>query len=354
MLATAEALKQHNKGIQLHYVGSSRAREQQFFSGLNIKQHYISSGKYRRYPGSSILSRLFDVKTLILNVIDAAKFVVGLYQSFRLLTKLRPDAVLVRGGHIGLPIGLVASWKNISLIIHESDSVISLTNRLLAPRATQIATGLPKQYYPSWKDYRLTHTGIPVRSQVCNANPSAQSKNPLPKLLIVGGSSGASVINDIVIKNLATLCQRYNVVHVAGKRNWQLVAEASQLSGHDTNNYHLYDFLSAAKLGGAISAATVVVSRSGMTAVAEIAAHGKALITIPIAISTHQRQNAELLSKAGAAVMIEESELNEQIMPAVDKLMSSKTRRKQLGTKLQGLFEPQAAEKLANLITQSL
>src|SRR3989344_3419575 len=138
ILATAEALKQHEPQVELIYIGEGSEQEEQLLKGNGMRLERIVAGKWRRYPGTNLLSRLFDLKTLSLNLRDSMRVLRGIFQSRRLLKQHKPDAVFVKGGYVGLPVGLAAKMLKIPLVIHESDSVAGMTNRILGRYARVI------------------------------------------------------------------------------------------------------------------------------------------------------------------------------------------------------------------------
>src|SRR3989344_6179125 len=119
----------------------------------------------------------------------------------------------------------------IPLVIHESDSVAGMTNRILGRYARVITTAFAKSSYPQWANKQVERVGIPIRRIQFEAANKTSMKfdSALPTVLVLGGSSGAHAINDAIVKQLDQLTQNYQLLHVAGTNDYELVKEAVAL-----------------------------------------------------------------------------------------------------------------------------
>lgn len=302
---------------------------------VKMQKHKILAGKFRRYRGSSVLSQLVDIKTLLLNVKDFFKFSVGLIQSVFLLLRIRPKVVFSKGGYVALPVGLAAALLRIPLLTHDSDTTPGLTNRLLTRFASAKACGFPRT--------GSIFTGNPVRRSVTR-RPAATFETSKPVILFMGGSSGAQKINEALFESLEDLTDDYFVLHITGRKDF---SEAPK----DAAGYMAYDFVDE-EIGGLIKAADVVVSRAGANAISELAACGKAAVLIPAAQLTagQQLKNAEVLKSKDAVCVLPEEDLTpESLKRAIADTLSV---RKRYSDNIKQFYREDAATELANLIIQ--
>jgi len=227
----------------------------------------------------------------------------ALLQAVVVLLKVRPAAVLGMGGYTTGPGGLMAWLLRRPLIIHEQNSVAGMTNRWLAPLAKPVLEAFPGSLE------NAIHTGNPVRRSIAELpfhEPDPQSRRP--RLLVVGGSLGAAVLNEQVPAALAELDQqeRPEVRHQTGLRLIDEARQAYKTAGVDVQLDAFIEDMSTA-----YQWADLVLCRAGALTVAELAAVGVASILVPYphAVDDHQTGNARYLVDAGAAVLLPNSEV---------------------------------------------
>lgn len=292
----------------------------------------------------------------------------GYTQSLALLRKFRPDVVFTKGGFVCLPMGLAASQLRIPLVIHDSDTLPGLTNRILAPRAKYIATGAPLENY-NYDKTKTSYVGIPISSlfYTNTANQRAELKkevtvDPTRTLIFVtGGGLGAQRINDAVVKSAKKLIKEHcEIIHISGVVNEKDVRKKleSTLSVDDLRYYHLEPFASNTDMARYLKAADLVVSRSGATALTEIAALGKPTILIPNPqlAGGHQLKNTQIYSDAGAAVVVDETELEHRpdiLTSELLKLARNSQARRKLGDTMHKFAMPDAAADVAALLVKA-
>ncbi|GMQ87034.1 MAG: undecaprenyldiphospho-muramoylpentapeptide beta-N-acetylglucosaminyltransferase [Gammaproteobacteria bacterium] len=243
----------------------------------------------------------------MLRVLSAPFMLIwALFQASAVLLKVRPAAVLGMGGYTTGPGGLMAWLLRRPLIIHEQNSVAGMTNRWLAPLAEPVLEAFPG----SLKN--AIHTGNPVRRSIAEQpfnEPGVQSRRP--RLLVVGGSLGAAVLNEQVPAALAELEQqkRPDVWHQTGLC---LIDEARQAYSAAGVEVRLDAFIE--DMSTAYQWADLVLCRAGALTIAELAAVGVASILVPYphAVDDHQTGNARYLVDAGAAVLLPNSEVTPQ------------------------------------------
>jgi UDP-N-acetylglucosamine--N-acetylmuramyl-(pentapeptide) pyrophosphoryl-undecaprenol N-acetylglucosamine transferase len=229
----------------------------------------------------------------------------AMLQTRRILVRQRPDCVLSMGGYVAGPGGLMARLMGIPLVIHEQNAIAGMTNRWLRPLARRVMTGFPDVLKNG------EHCGNPVRADITAlADPAeryARRSGPL-KVLVVGGSLGASAFSDMLPQALALLPQerRPRVIHQAG-RQFDATLAAYQAAGVDGEVVEFID-----DMAQALGEADLAVCRAGALTVAELAAAGVAslLVPYPHAVDDHQTANAGYLAAAHAGWLVQQRDLN--------------------------------------------
>lgn len=226
-------------------------------------------------------------------------------QALSVLRRVRPDVVLGMGGYASGPGGVAARALGTGLVIHEQNAVPGLTNRLLARLATRVLEAFSGSFPAS---ARAVHTGNPVRADIAALPEPATPGHAALRLLVLGGSQGARALNEVLPAALAMLHPdvQLEVRHQAGERN---LADARDAYARHSVAVEPIAFID--DMAASYDWADLVLCRAGAMTVAELAAAGVAsiLVPFPYAVDDHQSANARMLSDAGAAVLIPESEL---------------------------------------------
>ena len=289
-LAVAKALQ--DQGASVEWLGTQRGIESQLIPAAEIPLHFITVEGIRGRGRAALLKAPLQISKAIL-------------QARRVVKEVSPDAVLGFGGFATGPGGVAARMSGIPLIIHEQNAVAGTTNRLLARIATRVLEAFPSGL-PAAKQ-----VGNPVRSEIAELPVPAErvgKQQPL-RLLILGGSLGAVAINELVPQAIAKLAPsiRPSVVHQAGQRHLDVAREAYERAEVEAD---VVPFI--ADMAAAYANADLVICRSGALTVSEIAAAGLGAIMVPFpfAIDDHQTKNGEWLAAAGAAMVIQQDELD--------------------------------------------
>jgi len=312
------------------------------------------------------------VKDLIVgNIFGFFGFLGGIFQSFFRLLNERPDVIFLKGGFVGLPVGLVARLLRIPYVVHESDAVPGLANRILMRRAAVVATGSSFESPEFEKKFRLKgraeFVGIPVGEEFKKVSAGrvkslkrAFSFDPeKPLTVITGGSQGAKHINEAVREILPELLKFTSVGLIAGRKQYEELVELKKYEDWEgaklKSNFRMWAFNST--MDELMGAADVVVSRAGATTIAELAALEKAVILVPFERlpGAHQLKNAEKLEKEGAVSVIRDEELINQpglLLEEVKRLVRSPKKREELKTKLGGTAKKGAARRLAEILVE--
>jgi len=353
LIAVADALKKTNPFVELVAVGEKKAGATPLRD--DIETHYIYSGKYRRYYGESLISRLNDWQTLALNVRDIFKVVAGFFQSIALLRRHQPDIIVIKGGYVSLPLGFAAQLLGIDYITHDSDTVPGLTNRLLAKDAIKNLVAFPVEHY-SYQRNKVLQSGLPIRALFdgvtrSNAREQLEISPEQKRIVIIGGSLGAQKLNLAVAQISHQLGELSSVLHITGRGDQYQQTEASY-TPHP--NYELTDFVYE-DVAQQLAAADVVVTRAGATTLAELSAVGACSIVVPHPLLTdaHQLKNAEAVNSYDAGIIIQQDMLVSDpklLLATVDELLNDSKRRAWLGENLGRMFRSNAAENVAKVV----
>jgi UDP-N-acetylglucosamine--N-acetylmuramyl-(pentapeptide) pyrophosphoryl-undecaprenol N-acetylglucosamine transferase len=267
---------------------------------------------------------------------------VAFWQSARAIFAQRPDVVLGMGGYISFPGGMMASLLNRPLAIHEQNSVSGLANKVLARLADKVLEGFPGSLPGA------QFSGNPVRNDIAALGaPGARYalRSGRLRLLVVGGSLGAQILNETVPLALALLAQSElpEVTHQAGEKNIGALRAGYAGAGVQAELVPFIDDMAARYAG-----ADVVLCRAGALTVAELACAGVASILVPLphAVDDHQTANAKFLSARGAAILLPQAELSAQRLAA---LLRGLTRERllEMAEKARALGKPDATAVVA-------
>jgi UDP-N-acetylglucosamine--N-acetylmuramyl-(pentapeptide) pyrophosphoryl-undecaprenol N-acetylglucosamine transferase len=277
-------------------------------------------------------------------------------QAWRLLGRLRPAAVVGFGGYPTVPPMLAATLRGVPAILHEQNAVMGRANRMLAPRVTAIATSfaavLDREPQLAAK---ATRTGNPVRPLVlaASAKPYA-APDPVGTLRVVafGGSQGARIMSDIVpaaIERLEPHLQmRLSIVQQARDED---VARVRDIYARCNVSAEVAPFF--ADLPARIAAAHLIVSRSGASTVAELAAIGRPAILVPLphALDQDQAANAAVLERAGGALCLRQSDFTpDRLAAEITTLATDPQKLVAMAAAARSQGATDAAERLADLV----
>jgi UDP-N-acetylglucosamine--N-acetylmuramyl-(pentapeptide) pyrophosphoryl-undecaprenol N-acetylglucosamine transferase len=257
------------------------------------------------YPLAPIRFAGLRGKGLLAKLLLPLNLLVAFWQSLRAIRTHRPDVVLGMGGYIAFPGGMMAALLGRPLAIHEQNSIAGLANRVLAGVADRVLVAFPGALA------KARTTGNPVRDAITRVAPPVQRfagrSGPL-RVLVVGGSLGAAVLNERVPQALARLPagERPRVVHQSGAKHLDALQAGYAAAGVGAELRPFIDDIAAA-----YADADVVICRAGAITVAELAAVGVAsiLVPFPFAVDDHQTTNARYLADAGAAILEQQREL---------------------------------------------
>jgi UDP-N-acetylglucosamine--N-acetylmuramyl-(pentapeptide) pyrophosphoryl-undecaprenol N-acetylglucosamine transferase len=333
------------------------------------KVQTIAAGKFRRYHGVSALAQAADIPMQLRNIRDGFFFTIGFLQSLAMFLFRRPDVVFVKGGYVGLPVGLAAVILRIPLVIHESDIIMGLTNRFLSRFAKSIGVGMPEMNYDLRTKADIRFVGIPVSNDfkqvdsklIAEYRASFGISREETVIAITGGSQGAWRLNEIVSAIAPELVREAVVLHQTGHETFEETKRLAEelLTDNLKNRYKLMPFIPAAAMPAFLGAADVIICRAGGTTMAELALSAKAVILVPNPklVKGHQLKNAEIYQKANAVLVIDETEATKDatiLLETVNLLLGSAEKRSELAKNLHSFAKPEAAADIAKLILSQI
>ena len=274
------------------YMGTNGI-EKQLVSEWKVPYFQIECPKFIRGHGWGILKRNLKIPTQFLHAVKQATEGLKIY---------KPDVVFSKGGYVALPVIFAAKKLKIPCLTHESDFSVGLANRIIAGKCKHVFTSFPET---ASSVRHGKYSGAPIRRSILSAS-RAEAKRKFgigfqeKTLLIFGGGSGSTAINEAIRKNIKTLTEKYVVLHVCGKNN---VVDCN------IKNYLQFEFIS--DMGAAYAAADMIVSRSGAGTVFEILALQKPTLFIPLEGQTRgdQKENAEYFLKKGLCHVLSQKDL---------------------------------------------
>jgi UDP-N-acetylglucosamine--N-acetylmuramyl-(pentapeptide) pyrophosphoryl-undecaprenol N-acetylglucosamine transferase len=331
-LAIAQQLRK-DYGAEALFIGTARGIENRLVPAAGFSLRLVQVGGLNRVSLKTRLKTFYDLPRAV-------------WDSRRILAEFQPDVVIGVGGYASGPAMLAALLRRIPTLVFEPNFVPGFANRLVARWVSGAAvhfaeTGL---YFR-----RCEVTGVPVREaffQIVNQH----RQNAKPTLLVFGGSQGAHAINRVVMGSVAEVQARVpgiHIVHQTGEHDYNDAQAAyANLSGSVEAHRFIDD------MPGQFAQADLLICRSGASTVAEVTAAGKPAVFVPFprAADDHQKRNAEALERAGAAVMLEESDLSrESLVQAVSSLFSEPSRLERMGQAARKLSHPNAAHDIAEM-----
>jgi UDP-N-acetylglucosamine--N-acetylmuramyl-(pentapeptide) pyrophosphoryl-undecaprenol N-acetylglucosamine transferase len=287
----------------------------------------------------------------------AASFVKSLFAARKLFRQRRPDAVLAMGGFTSAPPILAGNVSGAKTFLHESNTIPGKANRFLSRFVNGAFVGFPEAG-ARLKTRKVTTTGTPVRAEFKPREPAACRtalglEPNLPTILVVGGSQGASGLNEMILSALPSLAEKnWQFLHLTGANDFEKVKAA--YTGKKLNAV-VQPFL--AEMDLALGAATVTVSRAGASSLAEIAAMRlpSLLVPFPAAADNHQFFNASAFAKTDAAVLLEQNNSTpEKVAAILTRLVEDESVRAKMQSALAQWHAPKAAEQIAESILKAV
>ncbi|MDD2934925.1 MAG: UDP-N-acetylglucosamine--N-acetylmuramyl-(pentapeptide) pyrophosphoryl-undecaprenol N-acetylglucosamine transferase [Candidatus Pacebacteria bacterium] len=347
MIAVAQHIRkisEENKLLQpeIFFVSDQPYDEDLLFRN-EITFKKLSTGKLRLY---------FSIQ----NFFDIFKTTNAVIKALFMMWSIYPDVVFTNGGYGAFPMLFAAKFFRIPVVVHVTDTVPGKVALWASKFAKKISIG-----FPETADYldksKTAYTGNPIRRGLATpleqgAHEFLKLEKETPTILILGGSQGSQIINDIIVDILPNLLEKYQIIHQTGKNNFDEVISRANMLIQDSSykkRYKPFKYLDFLALKMAVGASDLIISRAGGS-ISEIAAWGIPSIVIPINSSAgdHQRKNAYSYARTGSTIVVEENNLTPHLLEAeIVNLMNNEEKRKQMAEATKKFAKLDAGEKIA-------
>jgi len=282
----------------------------------------------------------------------------GILAAKKILAEFKPEAVFFTGGYVAVPMALAGLDLPSLLYVPDVEPGLALKTLSYFARRITVTTEDSRRFFPAKADVQVT--GYPVRSELKHWRKALGRQrlgisDEKPVLLVVGGSKGARSINQAILEHLTMLLERFEIIHLTGELDWPTVEAArQQLSEASAKRYHAYPYLHE-EMGAALSAADLAVSRAGASILGEFPLFGLPAILVPYPHAwRYQKVNAEMLTKRGAALMIEDAKLKSGLALTVEKLLETPEKLDTMRAAMTSLRAPEAANEIARHLPTKL
>lgn len=297
----------------------------------------------------------FQRKLSFKNLALPLKVASSLIASRRLIKKFKPQAAIGVGGYASAPLLYAAAQLGVKTFIQEQNAFAGLSNKILGKKAVKVFTA-----YPEMEKYfgnKVKICGNPVRQAVLEPTDrlSALAKygfSDKKTILFVGGSLGARVLNQFLIKNYKSILnEAYQVIWQTGASYYNAHPEL-----HEIKDQGIFIAPFIEEMNEAYAASNLVVSRAGALAISELAALNKVsvLVPSPFVADDHQNKNAEVLANANAALLVKENDVESKLLEALLSLLKNDTNSELLSTNIKQFATPNAAKNIVNEISKAL
>jgi UDP-N-acetylglucosamine--N-acetylmuramyl-(pentapeptide) pyrophosphoryl-undecaprenol N-acetylglucosamine transferase len=280
----------------------------------------------------------------------------GVLRARQVVGRFRPQVALFTGGYVGVPVALALG--RVPRVVFVPDLEPGLAHRMLVRMAALVAVNVEPTLKALPPGRRAQVVGYPLRKALRGKRGDRREargrlglRADRPVLLVLGGSRGARSINEALWSHLTVLLPKVQVVHVTGERDWPKVENVrSGLPRDLADEYHPFPYLHE-EMGDALQAADLVVSRAGASTLGEYPYFGLPAILVPYPYAwRYQRSNAAYLVQAGAARMLEDSQLQERLAQEVLALIADRKALRAMREAAAALSRPQAAADLAQAL----
>ena len=332
------------RGHQCVFVGTRRGMERRLVPAAGFPLEIVDIGPLNRVP---LLTKLQTLAQAPLSVVRA----------LGLIRKFRPPAVLSLGGYTSGPLAAAAVLSGVPVIAMEPNAYPGLANRLAARWVKRALLGFSgaDKYFPQGRTETI---GVPVRREFFEL-PRKQHVGS-PTILVTGGSQGSRALNDAAVAAAKKWARDgfpggLRILHQTGTEQYNNVSIEYQLL-KDSSEIDLEAVAFIDDMPAAFARADLVVCRSGASAVAELAAAGKASILVPLATATddHQRSNAQAMVSAGASRLVVEREwCGERMAAEVGAVLGAPGRLEKMEEAARSLARPEAAAAAASALLET-
>lgn len=277
----------------------------------------------------------------------------GVFAARKILKGFMPDVLFFTGGYVAVPMAIAG--RSIPSLLYVPDIEPGMALKSLAGFSDAIAvtTEQSQRFFKK----RVFETGYPLRADLAlwdreTAHRHLGISGEKPVLLVFGGSKGARSINLAVLKDLQALLDNFEIIHITGELDWTYVGHhRGQLTMDLAARYHIMPYLH--EMGAALAAADLVLSRAGASCLGEYPLFGLPAILVPYPHAwRYQKVNADYLTNRGAAVILEDHLLEDELLNTLNVLMENPNKLRAMRAAMFELSHPRAAEKIAGLLVE--
>lgn len=347
-IALARALEDRKGNIEIMFVGSSKELDRRIFEKEKFRHSLISANKLPYGMSFRLIPFSIKLKLDILRMLF-------------LLASYRPNVVVGFGGYVSFPAIFAAYILNVPKVIHEQNVVPGRANKVLFKLANRVALSFDatKEFIGDCASKAVV-SGNPIRRQMLKGDRSLGIKKfgleeSKFTILVVGGSQGAHALNEKFVGALSAIDEpvrrSMQVIHITGLKDYEWAVNA--YSGIRNLEHRVFSFID--RIEEAYSASDLVVTRSGASAIFELAAFAKPMILVPYPHAmSHQAENARVFSEKLAAIQIDEKELSEKIFKdCILKLFNDRILIKNMAEEARRLAVPDASDTLAKEVLKA-
>ncbi len=278
--------------------------------------------------------------------------------ALRAMSAQRPAALFTTGGYLAVPVALAARVRRVPIVLYVPDVEPAQSVTFIARFAQRVGVTVEdsRAFLPADK---VVVTGYPLRQDLMRWT-RAEGRVALGLdaaalvVMIYGGSRGARSLNRAVLRHLGALLDLAQVVHLSGELDWPEVQAAREaLPAPLQARYHAYAYLHE-EMGAALAAADLVVARAGASILGEVPYFGLPAILVPYPYAwRYQKVNAQWLEARGAALMVRDKMLQDELLIQVESLLRDEERRSRMAQAARTLAQPQAAHTLARMLVEA-
>jgi len=284
---------------------------------------------------------------------NVAKITRGVLIARRVLNEFKPDVLFFTGGYVAAPMAVAGRSVPTLLYVPDIEPGMALKSLAGFSDAIAVTTGLSQKFF----NKKVIETGYPLRPDLAvwdreTANRHLGISSGLPVLLVFGGSKGARSINLAILNDLRGFLGRFELIHLTGELDWDYVRHHREQMPMDlAARYHAMPYLH--EMGAALAAADLVVSRAGASVLGEFPLFGLPAILVPYPHAwRYQKVNADYLTNRGAAVILEDRLLNEELLNTLNVLMENPNKLQAMRAAMFELSHPRAADKIAGVLIE--
>lgn len=344
LLSVIDEIKKRDPDAEFLFLGpKSDFNDTLREKGIEVRE--INAGKFRRYLSLE-------------NFLDIFKVLVGTDEALIYILGFKPDVVFSKGGFASVPAVFAAWLIKLPVLTHESDTVPGLANRFIGRCAAKIFVGFPEaeKHFPK---HKVIVSGNPIRADLGQGDRDRAQRfftlrENLPVLLVFGGSQGAYRINELLLRSLDRVLEKFQVIHICGKNNIEEVQEeVAKLQLAHKGRYKAYPYLDE-EMKDAFAFADFAVSRAGAGSLSEIVALQKPSLIIPLpsAANDHQYHNARYFAEEKMVLLAEQKDLDADKF--LEKLSELEERKGELVANLKKYTAAASSKKPEEIIAEEI